>query len=70
MISTRSKQNWTVGQKVKVGFMHLEVVGVVPTPKDYRPDAYALRASSGAYYQFVPHNGIVRCASLAEAMTP
>lgn len=66
----KTKQQWEVGQTVKVGFLSgLEVMAKVPTPGDYAPDAYALRhTSSGNFYRFVPHNGIERCGSLAEAM--
>lgn len=64
-----SKQIWEVGQAVKVGFMNLIVLAKVPTPGDYAPDAYALSAvGGGKFYRFVPHNGLVRCDSLAEAM--
>ena len=62
-----TKQNWEIGQTVKVGFMSLRVVAKVPTPGDYMPDAYAL-TGNGKLYRFVPHNGIARCANLAEAM--
>ena len=62
-----SKQDWTAGQTVKVGFMSLRVIAKVPTPGDYMPDAYALE-SNGKFYRFVPHNGLSRCADLAEAM--
>lgn len=65
-----SKQAWEVGQTVKVGFLTgLTVIAKVPTPGDYAPDAYALEhVASGRFYRFVPHNGIERCASRAEAM--
>ena len=62
-----SKQQWEVGQTVKVGFMSLRVLAKVPTPGDYMPDAYALE-SNGKFYRFVPHNGLARCYSLDEAM--
>jgi hypothetical protein len=59
---TRSKQSWSVGQVVKVGFMsNLTVVEIELTPGDFAPDAYILRnEKTGATYRFVPHNGIVR----------
>ncbi len=63
-----SKQNWEVGQTVKVGFLSLTVVAKIPTPGDYMPDAYALKNVKGDFYRFVPHNGIARCYSLDEAM--
>lgn len=64
-----SKQNWSVGETVKVGFMSLTVCAKVATPGDYLPDAYAL-TNKGAtkFYRFVPHNGLHACESLAEAM--
>jgi hypothetical protein len=55
----RSKQDWTVGNTVKVGFLSLTVLAVVPTPGDSKPDAYVL-ASKTAFYEFVPHNGLNR----------
>jgi len=64
---TNSKQNWEIGQTVKVGFMVLKVLAKVPTPGDYMPDAYALE-SNGKFYRFVPHNGLARCYNLDEAM--
>lgn len=56
---TRSKQDWTQGSKVKVGFLTLEVVACIPTPGDYAPDAYRLwNPTNGKKYTFVPHNGL------------
>ena len=58
MIKT-SKQNWTVGQVVKVGFLSLVVKSVIATPGDYKPDAYILINQTGTQlYKFVPHNGL------------
>lgn len=66
---TKSKQVWEIGETVKVGFMKPVVLAKVPTPGDFAPDAYALGAiGGGKFYRFVPHNGIVRCESLAEAV--
>ena len=31
---TRSKQDWTPGASVKVGFLILEVVECIPTPEE------------------------------------
>lgn len=64
---TKSKQNWTTGQTVKVGFLSLMVVQCIPTPGDYAPDAYILtNAASTQLYKFVPHNGVEKL-SLEEA---
>ena len=63
-----TKQNWEVGQTVKVGFLSLEVVAKVATPGDYMPDLYVLRQqNTGRIYRFVPHNGLSRCDSIAQA---
>lgn len=65
---TRTKQIWEIGANVKVGFLTLQVVAKIPTPGDWLPDAYALTNGKGAFYRFVPHNGLTRCANLEEAV--
>lgn len=56
-----SKQNWTVGQTVKVGFLSLIVRAAIATPGDSYPDAYILVNHAGdKLYRFVPHNGVER----------
>ncbi len=68
---TNSKQNWTVGSTVKVGFLTLKVRAVIATPGDYKPDAYLLTNMHGTkIYSFVPHNGISEVSpSEAQEMT-
>lgn len=66
MIS-RTKQNWTPGQTVRVGFLTLTIVEKVATPGNWLPDQYVLTNRSGAFYKFIPHNGLTRCDSLAQA---
>lgn len=56
---TRTKQNWTIGQTVKVGFMTLTVMAAVATPGDWKPDAYILQCGY-TLYSFVPHNGLTK----------
>ena len=63
-----SKQSWEVGEMVKVGFLTLQVLGKVPTPGDYMPDAYVLGSAKGGIYRFVPHRGLTKCRDLTEAM--
>lgn len=58
MVKT-SRQDWSQGQTVKIGFLSLVVLAVVPTPGDGRPDAYVL-ARGEQCYKFVPHFGIER----------
>lgn len=54
-----SKQDWTVGATVKVGFLSLVVRARIPTPGDFLPDAYILTNAAGdRFYRFVPHNGL------------
>jgi hypothetical protein len=55
----KTKQNWTPGQTVKIGFMTLVVKAAVATPGDSLPDAYILTNAAGTQlYKFVPHNGV------------
>lgn len=56
----RSKQDWSVGKTVKVGFLTLTVVSIELTPGDGKPDAYHLQDSKGRRYVFTPHNGLER----------
>lgn len=57
---TKSKQDWSVGQVVKVGFLSLRVVGA-RAEKDYLPDIYTLESLDGTRkYEFIPHNGLTR----------
>lgn len=59
-----SKQNWTIGQTVKVGFLSLKVIEFTPTPGDHRPDTYTLVGTKGARYIFTPHYGLERIAGV------
>jgi hypothetical protein len=55
---TKTKQNWNIGQTVKVGFMTLKVLSV-QSIKDSLPDIYTLESpKTGKKYQFIPHNGL------------
>jgi len=56
---TKTKQNWTVGNTVRVGFLTLVVKAAIATPGDFLPDAYILTSVAGdKLYKFVPHNGL------------
>lgn len=67
---TKSKQVWTVGEMVKVGFMQLRVMAMQATPGDFKPDAYVLaNAKADKFYRFVPHNGLEGgFSSMSEAL--
>ncbi len=60
MAITRSKQDWTPGSVVKVGFLTLRVLSVKAI-KDGMPDIYTLESLDGTKrYEFIPHNGLSR----------
>ena len=61
-------QDRTPGQRVKVGFLTLQVLAKIPTPGDWLPDAYVLRNDRNAFYRFIPHNGLHRFNSLEAAV--
>lgn len=64
-----AKQDWSIGAVVRVGFLRLRVLAKVATPGNWLPDQYALTDATGErFYRFVPHNGLTRCATLADAM--
>jgi hypothetical protein len=65
-----SRQSWEPGRTVKVGFLSLIVVAKVATPGNWLPDQYALRSAAGAFYRFIPHNGLTKCSTLEEALAP
>jgi hypothetical protein len=57
---TRSKQDWSIGATVRVGFLQLRVVGA-RAEYDGMPDIYSLESLDGTrHYEFIPHNGLVR----------
>ena len=58
--ASRTKQDWSVGSTVRVGFLTLTVIAIVPTPGDGMPDEYRLVSASGKQYSFVPHIGLER----------
>ncbi|OGP46693.1 MAG: hypothetical protein A3K30_03130 [Deltaproteobacteria bacterium RBG_13_51_10] len=54
----KTRQDWTIGETVKIGFLSLRVTGLIPTPGDYRPDAYTLENAKGKRYNFTPYHGL------------
>ena len=68
---TRSRQNWTINSTVRVGFLRLRVIAVIPTPANHEPDQYALESLDGTrWYRFTPHLGIHRVDTRAAAVEP
>lgn len=55
---TRTRQNWTPGETVNIGFLRLKVLNLIPTPGDHRPDKYILTDGKGNFYEFTPHHGL------------
>lgn len=68
----KPKQDWTIGNVVKVGFLTLKVIGHIPTPGNFKPDEYALEflTQPVKYYTFTPHNGIFRVPNREAAFRP
>ena len=57
---TNSRQDWSVGNVVKVGFLDLRVLSV-RAEYDSMPDIYTLESLDGKrQYEFIPHNGLMR----------
>ena len=55
-----SKQNWSIGSVVKVGFMELRITGIKAV-RDGMPDIYEMKSLDGSRrYEFIPHNGLIR----------
>ena len=55
-----SKQNWSVGSTVNVGFLRLRVVSAKAVV-DCLPDIYTIESLNGERrYEFIPHNGLTR----------
>lgn len=50
---TKTKQNWAVGQTVKVGFLSLKITGT-------RGNEYLLESSKGLKYSFTPYTGLIK----------
>jgi hypothetical protein len=57
---TNTKQNWQVGEKVRIGFLNLTVYGFKAI-KDGLPDIYTLVSLDGEkVYEFIPYRGLKR----------
>lgn len=55
---TKTKQDWSIGNTVKVGFMKLKITGIRPE-YDFMPDIYEMvDERNGNKYEFIPHNGL------------
>ena len=56
----KTKQDWSIGNIVKVGFMQLRVTGIRAV-RDGMPDIYDMESlDSSKKYEFIPHSGLVR----------
>ena len=68
---TTSRQNWSINSIVRVGFLRLRVIAVIPTPANHEPDQYGLESLDGTrWYRFTPHLGIHRVDTRAIAIEP
>ena len=60
MAIVNSKQDWSIGAIVRVGFLELRVVNLAAV-FDGLPDIYTLESLDGRKsYEFIPHNGLTR----------
>ena len=60
MAITKTRQDWTPGNTVKIGFLTLRVLDVKAV-YDGLPDIYTLKSLDGQKrYEFIPHNGLNR----------
>jgi hypothetical protein len=60
LMITKTKQDWSIGNIVKVGFLQLKIVGA-RAEKDFMPDIYELVDERNGYkYEFIPHNGLFK----------
>ena len=60
MVVKNSKQNWSIGSTVKIGFLELRIIGV-KSIVDGLPDIYELENLKGdKLYEFTPYNGLVK----------
>ena len=53
MAITNTKQDWTIGKVVQVGFCRLTVVA-------HRNDIVELQSKSGKLYEFTPYLGLYK----------
>jgi hypothetical protein len=56
---SKSKQDWTVGQTVRVGFLSLVVVAGLEATGDGNPGAYIL-TNGTQLYSFTPYCGLAK----------
>lgn len=54
----KSKQDWSVGSTVRVGFLTMLVKKIYPPGYVYPKTTYLLQSKKGQYYYFEPHNGL------------
>ena len=60
MAITNSRQDWSTGSIVNVGFLKLRVISCEAVI-DGLPDIYTLESLDGRkHYEFIPHNGLTR----------
>ena len=57
---TNTKQDWSIGKLVNVGFLKSLKVISWRAEYDGLPDIYTLESKNGNLYEFTPHNGLVR----------
>ncbi len=55
----KAKQDWTIGNIVKVGFLNLKITGIGTETSQYGHTVYCLESLKGdKRYKFSPHEGL------------
>ncbi len=60
-----TKQNWSVGEIINVGFMKGFKIEEICAVKDFLPDIYIL-SRNGKWYEFIPHNRLTQTQNCRE----
>ncbi len=64
-MTAATRQAWTVGQPVRVGFMHLVVKAQLAATGDGLPGAYILANAAGTQlYRSIPFNGVAKISAI------
>lgn len=54
----KPRQEWAIGNTVRVGFLTLTIIGFEPATGDGLPGAWLLNSHTGSSYRFTPYNGL------------
>lgn len=58
ILKRRTKQDWTIGSWVNVGFLKLKVIKIYPPKMVYPKTTYLLKSKTGKLFYFEPYKGL------------